>query len=90
MVGSYADSSEMSASLKQVCFEGCAQTLPDAIPPIDKITLFSKTAVLFYQWVGVYWRIQAAAGSSVVAIDVLGNMGLEDDKDMKIQEDKRG
>ena len=28
---------------------GCAQTLPDATPPIDKIHIFSKIAITFEQ-----------------------------------------
>ena len=33
------------AHYKQTCFSGCAQTLPDATPPIGKIQPFSKMAI---------------------------------------------
>ena len=33
--------------VKQACFAGCSQTLPDEAPPIGKIHSFSKIAVTF-------------------------------------------
>ena len=39
--------SYFSFLLKQPCFAGCAQTLPNATPPTDKIHPLSKIAVTF-------------------------------------------
>ena len=45
--GFYEYQNNFGSSQLQAYFAGCAQTLPDATPPTDKIRLFNKIAINF-------------------------------------------